>query len=196
MDWKKVLPNCWWSIWTTKLWIQVVRKVNLVVIDNQTTVIWNTGLLSDWSVLGWVIRRREVGHSLLHRGIAFQCIMGCGQTQDWKQYLCSYYKRGQHIVIVTDHIHSTREGNVFTGVCHSVRQGREGAGSPWTWPPFHGPGTVDPAAPTSRTKNCWPEEFVKLCHGFVLQLRNENRMELKWRNWRRVDVCTIQGRNA
>ena len=26
----------------TKLWIQVVRKVNLVIIDDRTTVIWNT----------------------------------------------------------------------------------------------------------------------------------------------------------
>ena len=33
---------CWSSIRMTKLWIQLTRKLNLVVIDDQTTVIRKT----------------------------------------------------------------------------------------------------------------------------------------------------------
>ena len=32
------------------------------------------------------------------------------------------------VLIITDHIHSTREGNVFAGVCLSTGEGREGGG--------------------------------------------------------------------
>ena len=38
-----ITTNLWLCIWTAKPRIQVAQKLNLVVIHDQTTVIWNTG---------------------------------------------------------------------------------------------------------------------------------------------------------